>query len=141
MSSNQRKSNFLGMPFGTACNRLKKNIMFSLVCKLGMDTCYRCGHKIESVDDLSIEHMQEWEGIDKELFWDIDNIAFSHLKCNVPIARKGAKRMVGQPGTAWCVKCKAFKLEKEFRKDASRWNGLDKRCASCHESYRKEWRK
>lgn len=44
------------MPFGTASARLKKKIMFMLIKKLGEDICYRCGNKIEDVDELSIEH-------------------------------------------------------------------------------------
>lgn len=82
MSSTSRKSEFLGMPFGTAHNRLRKKILFSLVQRLEEDTCYRCNKTIESVDDLSIEHKQAWEGKSIELYWDLSNIAFSHLRCN-----------------------------------------------------------
>lgn len=82
--SNEKKSATLGMPHGTACNRLRKNILFHLLKKLNENICFKCEIAIESVDDLSIEHKKPWEGRDPSLFWDIENIAFSHLHCNRP---------------------------------------------------------
>ena len=84
-NSSKKKNDVLGMPFGTASARLKKQIMFMLIKKLGEDICYRCGNKIEDVDELSVEHKKGWLNSDtpQELFWDIENnIAFSHLNCN-----------------------------------------------------------
>ncbi len=83
-NSNMNKSEKLGMPHGTANGRLKKAIMFMLVQRLGMDTCYRCGKKIETVKELSIEHIVSWEMAKDPVatFFDLDNIAFSHLSCN-----------------------------------------------------------
>ena len=74
---------FLGMDKGTAMHRLKKTIMFELVKKAGMDRCYRCRLLITNVSELSVEHMKSWLWKDVKLFWDINNIAFSHLACNV----------------------------------------------------------
>jgi uncharacterized protein YdaU (DUF1376 family) len=37
---------------------------------------------IETADELSIEHKLPWEGVSVKLFWSLDNIAFSHLRCN-----------------------------------------------------------
>jgi len=54
MSSNASK--VLGMPIGTASNRLRKMILFDLVQRLRLDDCYRCGKKITDVKNLSIEH-------------------------------------------------------------------------------------
>jgi len=82
--SNEKKSATLGMPFGTACNRLRKNILFSLLVRLQENVCFKCGELILSVNDLSIEHKQPWEGRDSNLFWDLNNIAYSHLGCNLP---------------------------------------------------------
>ena len=73
------------MPFGTASNRLRKMILFSLLAKHNENVCFRCGKVIATVDDLSIEHKKAWLSVDSKLFWDIDNVAFSHLKCNTPI--------------------------------------------------------
>lgn len=92
--SNAKKSEQLGMSFGTASNRLKKMILFALVkSRSGLDRCYRCGESIESVEELSIEHKEPWLDSDnpKELFFDLQNIAFSHLSCNVKVARRKCK--------------------------------------------------
>jgi hypothetical protein len=70
------------MPFGTAQGRLKKRIFFSLVQRLGLDICFRCGKRILTAEDLSCDHKKPWLDISLELFWDLDNIAFSHRGCN-----------------------------------------------------------
>ena len=88
MNSNKRKSRQLGMPYGTANARLRKKILFHLVKECNKDICYRCGKRIESIDKFSIEHKKAWFGNDNSLFWNIDNIAFSHIVCNVGAARK-----------------------------------------------------
>lgn len=91
-SSNKRKQEQLGMPFGTACNRLRKSVMFYLVTRLGLDDCYRCGLKVE-LDNFSMEHKQPWLYAENptELFFELDNIAFSHLKCNYQARRSAVK--------------------------------------------------
>jgi hypothetical protein len=72
------------MPHGTANAKLKKIILFDLVKKCNLDVCYRCGEKIENIEDLSIEHKIAWQQSEnpKEAFFDLDNISFSHLNCN-----------------------------------------------------------
>lgn len=83
-NSTRKKSEQLGMPFGTAGGKLRKSILFSLLKESGKNVCYQCGNPIESEDELSIEHKIPWLDSDnpKELFFSLDNIAFSHLKCN-----------------------------------------------------------
>jgi hypothetical protein len=133
-SSGARKSAFLGLPHGTAAGRLRKMILFHLLQKHGENVCFQCAEPIETVDELSIEHKQPWEGISLELYWSMDNIAFSHLRCNRPHRNVGGgigKRKVGPEGTAWCVKCKAFYAVSEFMRNRSRWNGLQNRCNNC----------
>lgn len=78
------KDKLLGMSHGTASNRLRKLIMWTLVCKTDQNVCFRCGQRIEDVDDLSIEHKEPWQGAadPKAAFFDLKNIAFSHLRCN-----------------------------------------------------------
>ena len=90
-NSNARRSKFLGMPFGTACNRLRKSILFSLLKRFNENVCFKCSQAIEGIEDLSIEHKLPWEGRDVQLFWDLENIAFSHIRCNVP-HRRGNKK-------------------------------------------------
>ena len=133
-NSGARKSAFLGMPHGTANHRLRKRILFDLLQRHGENVCFKCTSKITSAKDLSIEHKQPWEGVSVELFWSLDNIAFSHLRCNLPHHYIGGgigKRKAGPDGTAWCVKCKAFRAVTEFSRNRSRWNGLQNRCNKC----------
>lgn len=82
--NNKEKSKQLGMPFGTANNRLRKKIMFYLAQKCGMDKCHRCGQQIEDVTQFSIEHKVPWLHSDNpgDLFFGMENISFSHLSCN-----------------------------------------------------------
>ncbi len=101
--SSTRKKAFLGMPHGTATARLRKSILFHLIQKLSENICFKCSEKIEKVEDLSIEHKLPWEGVSVELFWSLDNIAFSHLRCNRPHRYVGggvSKRKIGEAGTA-----------------------------------------
>jgi hypothetical protein len=108
MSVNQRKQEQLGMPLGTASARLRKLVMFQLVRRLGEDVCYRCGRRIETVEELSIEHKKPWFNIDASLFWDLDNVAFSHLSYNAAGRRRGVERLTGEDGTEWCSGCRRF---------------------------------
>lgn len=89
---NREKSALLGMPFGTASNRLRKAILFRLVQRLNEDKCFRCGKSIVSVDDLSIEHKESWQSAydPVEAFFSLDNISFSHLSCNIAAGSGGA---------------------------------------------------
>lgn len=87
---NRKKNIQLGMPYGTACNKLRKSLLFSLIKELNKNVCYQCGKIIESEDELSIEHKIPFLDSEdpKKLFFDLNNIAFSHLKCNAKAARR-----------------------------------------------------
>jgi HNH endonuclease len=131
MSSSKRKTEFLGMPHGTAVGRLRKNVLFHILKKHGENVCERCKGTIEKVEDLSLEHIKPWENVSVDLFWDLENIAFSHLHCNRPhiYNSSGAHmRKVGPEGTAWCGTCQKFEPLTNFHKHASNWNGLQKTC-------------
>lgn len=127
--SNEKKSATLGMPHGTAAHRLRKNILFHLLERHGENVCARCGELILSVEELSIEHIKPWEGISAELFWDLKNIAFSHLHCNSG-ARRISNKIETPVGTGWCSTCKSFKPIDDFHKGVSR-DGLQRNCKSC----------
>lgn len=79
----------LGMNYGAAQGRLYRLVLFTVVQKAGLDTCYRCGKKIKTARELSIDHKEPWYKSDPALFWDMNNIAFSHLSCNCSHRRKG----------------------------------------------------
>jgi hypothetical protein len=120
MTSNERKTQTLGLPLGTASNRLRKSILFKLIKKCGEDLCYRCNKQIESVEQLSIDHKEDWLYSDKpiQLFYDLENIAFSHLKCNVELSGARKKKGVKHPSSrsynegCRCKTCKSFEAKR-----------------------------
>ncbi len=127
MSSNEKKAATLGMPHGTATSKLRKNIMFSLLCRLEENNCYRCKQKIGSVDELSVEHKKPWEGISADLFWDLENITFSHIRCNRPDRPSGRNvNAITRPeGMNWCVPGQHFASVEDFYKSG---DGLQNWC-------------
>lgn len=88
MNSLEKKQSQLGMNPSTASGRLVKDVLFSLVVETGRNVCFRCNQKIKR-EDFSIEHKTPW--LDSEdpvkMFFDLDNIAFSHLSCNIKASR------------------------------------------------------
>jgi hypothetical protein len=148
-NSNTRKETQLGMAFGTACNRLRKLVLFHLLQKHEENICFRCNLPIRDAQDLSIEHKLAWMNVDPDLFWDMDNISFSHLKCNREAANCASSstsyavgtnpnpRRIGPEGTAWCHgQCQEFLPIKFFAKNKSRWNGLQHHCRLCRSAMR-----
>jgi len=130
--SNAKKSALLGMPHGTAQHRLRKNILFHFLKKHGENYCFKCGKIIESSEDLSIEHKKAWQsGGSADLFWDMENIAFSHLFCNRPeVNAGGATPFVRPEGTNWCVPGQHFAPVSDFYKNADEYLGLQHWCKS-----------
>lgn len=88
----EKKKSQLGMNPSTAAARLVKDVLWHLVMQTGMDECCKCGEKMER-ETFSIEHLKPWLDSDDPvgLFFDIANIGFSHLRCNIADARKPAK--------------------------------------------------
>jgi len=100
MGNAKKKQEQLGMPHGTATSQLRKSILFECVQRLDLDNCYRCGEKIQTLREFSIEHKQNW--LDSHdpvtLFFDLDNIAFSHLTCNISSGRRQTRRVKRSDG-------------------------------------------
>lgn len=151
MGSNERKSSKLGMPFGTASGKLRKQILFHLVTKYKENLCYRCSTQIETVDELSIEHKTGWENSDNPIdsFFDLDNIAFSHLNCNVSAPRNYSEQGINniinsnkearkskKMGYAWCSLGQHEVVISSFSKNKYNHNGLEHNCKECRASYR-----
>ncbi len=88
------KSEVLGEPHGAASARLRKALLFAMAAALGRLACYRCGRQIESIEEFSIDHAEPWQAADdpKAAFFDLENVAFSHLACNSGAARRPNKR-------------------------------------------------
>jgi len=143
---NERKNDFLGMKFGTASHRLRKQLLFKYVRMAGHDTCYRCGKLIDNADEFTVDHKDPWLYENSELFWDLDNIAFSHKKCNVQHKRYTRERgnvgglhqrkMLGDE--LWCNKCKRFLDGYKFSDNKYTWNGKQKQCISCRSVSRRK---
>ena len=87
-----KKKMQLGMNPSTASHRLVKDVLWKLIKQTGQDTCCKCGEPM-SRETFSIEHVIPW--LDSEdpvgLYFDLDNISFSHLKCNIADGRKPNK--------------------------------------------------
>lgn len=132
----------LGEPQGTARNKLVNSLIFSMACQLGSSICYQCSKPITSALTMSFEHKKPWlhEPNAKELFHDLDNIAFSHRKCNRPRKELIGKKLRKEypEGTRRCYKCQRLLLESKFPKDSRRWHGFDARCKDCFNQARRE---
>lgn len=88
----------LGMDFGKANLRLFKMVVWSMAKKSSMNLCFHCNQPIERSEDLSIEHKEPWRGTNSrdarpELFWNLENIAFSHGWCNSGGATRGTNKL------------------------------------------------
>ena len=139
-NGNKKKSEQLGMPHGTACNKLRKNILFDLLCKLDYNVCYKCDDQIENVDDLSIEHIKPWLDSNSpiELFFDLENIAFSHSSCNT--RGQAIHTKTNEPrGLYWCWNCKEYKPKDEFPPCKTQKKGI--RCTECNTKRMRKYRK
>jgi hypothetical protein len=130
---NDKKAEQLGMPIGTASYKLKKSIMFSLLKELNRNWCYRCSGLIETEDTLSVEHKEPWLDSEnpKGLFFDLDNISFSHLSCNI----SDAKRIKADCGTAtkYINGCRCSSCKEGKSKTAKKYYSKEKR----HERYKR----
>lgn len=84
----------LGMNPSTASGRLVKDILWNFIETTGCNSCSKCG-KPMSRDTFSIEHIIPWMDSSDPvgLYFSLDNIGYSHLKCNVESARSGKPRI------------------------------------------------
>jgi hypothetical protein len=132
--SNEKKDATLGMPHGTAAGRLRKMLLFDCLKRHGENVCVRCHEYILRIEELSIEHIKPWEGISAELFWSLENVAYSHLRCNRPHTTHGGEhhRKIGPEGTSWCVGHKQFLPVEKFYRSETRWNGYHQYCIECN---------
>lgn len=73
----------------TASNRLVKDILYSLVVKTDQNNCFKCNFPMTR-ETFTIEHKEPWLDSDNpvDLYFDLENISFSHHKCNVGARRK-----------------------------------------------------
>lgn len=140
MSNNTQKAKTfqLGMPFATARQRLIKALLFDAVCKLNQNVCFKCSKQIEKIEDFTIEHKQPWLHVSADLFWNLNNIAFSHFGCNRPDRPElcGVKQNPPE-GMNWCYRHKKFLPVENFCRNETRKSGWHNLCNECAHYTRK----
>jgi hypothetical protein len=132
------KEETLGMPVGKAHGKLVRIVLFDLVQKCGLDICYRCGKVIKESTDCTIEHKEPWLGISSNLFFDLNNIAFSHKRCNFSASRKGKRPWLAirtspeaPNGMAWCSGHQDWLPVSMFHINTGTATGLRDYCKEC----------
>lgn len=117
-NNNKNKSDLLGEVYSSARGRLMKIILFQLVKETNKNICFQCGKEIKVIEELSIEHKEPWMKAKnpKESFYDLNNIAFSHLYCNTLAVDRTNKRNspVGKSGFRGVYKKEGTNLEKPY---------------------------
>jgi hypothetical protein len=136
-NDSDRRAEILGMPFGTACGKLRKSVMFHLLQKHGENVCFKCGGLIDGPDDLTIEHKKAWQSVGAAAFWDVNNIAFSHPRCNL---RVGWVRREITGGNLWCSACKKSLPVERFHKESRQRTGYALICRQCSSAKRRRVR-
>lgn len=98
-----RKSEALGMSYGKASNILRKSLMFELMTISNRNNCYRCKERIETVDEMSIDHKIDWLNSEDPVrfYFDLDNIAFSHYSCNISVSKTNTRASTGYKGVTY----------------------------------------
>lgn len=97
-----------------------------------------------TIEDFTLEHKKPWMDVAPALFWDLDNVAFSHLGCNSSAARQSPEKNrnmlsnkrthnVNAPeGMAWCAGHKNYISIEEFHKCRTRPPlGVQPYCKEC----------
>ena len=132
MTRSKRIAEQLGMSHGAAANRLRKNLLYEFVKLAEQHFCFKCGAEIENVNEFSIEHKLPWEGRDANLFWSLDNIAFSHAHCNRPHTTTLGRSFRGATkDTKWCPRCEQILPLDKFRKHINKPKGRYTYCKIC----------
>ena len=91
MRASEKKISQLGMSLGKAGHLLRMALLFKYIKLAGHKFCYRCEREIENLKEFSLDHKKNWlDSFDpKNTFFDLENIAFSHRKCNYSVRRNG----------------------------------------------------
>ena len=86
---NRKKRQQLGMNPSTASQRLQRDLLYEYGVVEAQTRCFHCGDFI-SREDFSIEHITPWLDSDDPvgLYFDLNNITFSHQRCNKGAARR-----------------------------------------------------
>jgi hypothetical protein len=110
-------------------------VLFSLLLRHEENICFKCGKMILRADDLTLEHKEAWQAGGAELFWDLNNIAFSHQRCNLKV---GIVRREVIDGKLWCSACKQYLSTSCFHKESRQRTGYALLCRDCANSKRRK---
>jgi hypothetical protein len=116
-----KKTKQLGMNPSTASGRLVKDLLWNLIETTGQDACCKCSEPM-SRETFSIEHVTPWldSGDPVGLYFDLENISYSHLRCNIKDARTKAPAQCGTVQRynkygCRCDPCKAARSEERTK--------------------------
>ena len=87
-----KRAQQLGMNPSTASGRLVKDLLWNYIVNSGHNKCHQCGEEMTR-DTFSIEHKIPW--LDSKdpvgLYFNLENISYSHQSCNYTAARRPTK--------------------------------------------------
>lgn len=130
---NIKKNKQLGMNHSTASNRLVKDLLWSYIVKEEQNFCYHCNEEMDR-ESFSIEHKIPWLDSEepKTLFFELENISFSHLSCNCRMAKKPHKKYQTEEERIEArnrlARERYFKLSKEAKQKRRRSNYEKYKC-------------
>jgi hypothetical protein len=132
----------LGVSIGTARCRLVRLIIFDFIIKTANNKCFKCLSPM-TLEDFTIEHKKPWFNQNKasDLYFDLENISFSHAKCNRPDNpnwNNSSKRIDSPEGFSWCNVCKTHKELEHFYTKNKRWNKVEFKCKDCLKNLKRE---
>lgn len=109
-----KDKDLLGVNPATANYQLHRRLVFAMAQQLNLAVCFRCGHTIVDVSDLSIEHKKSWRSAanPRAAFFDLENVAFSHLRCNCAAGGGSNKKYATKAGRKTAYS----------RRNKERWN-------------------
>ena len=143
MRSTVKKTQLLGESFGKAVAKLRKSILFEFVVRLKLNICFQCGEEITTVQELSIEHKEPWMSAENpiESFYNLENIAFSHLSCNVRAAKheKGIRKTTLHGVSKYRCGCRCELCVKATRNYNKELNQTEERKAYNRDYQRKRY--
>lgn len=73
--------------------RLHMRFIFKMIKDLKQNFCFRCKQEIESDDELSLDHKISYINNDPKWYFDINNIYYSHNRCNCGESQKGSGKL------------------------------------------------
>ena len=96
----------LGMNASTASAILLKDILFRYIEKDNIN-CFRCNSPMTR-ENFSVDHKEPWLHSDnpKDLFFNLSNVSFSHLKCNIAAGRKTKPKATCPSIARYRAKCR-----------------------------------